>query len=75
MPETMLKKLEPPESTKRADDCVYRAKGNLCCNSLNYLRPLRCKKYCVVKVDGWIRETFPELPEEQTKRHVIWISG
>ena len=60
-----------PEDTKRLDACSYRVCDNTCCNALNYLRPLRCESYCVIKVDDWIRQNHPEFGEIEVRRRVI----
>jgi len=60
-----VKKINPPEFTKTLEDCPLRAGDGECCNALNYLRPHKCNKYCVVKVDSWLREEHPHLSEEE----------
>ena len=69
--EALYEALQLPEATRRLDECSYRTSDNTCCNSLNYLRPLRCKKYCVLKVDDWIRQNYPEFGEVEVRRRVI----
>ncbi len=70
----MTKRLKPPESVKRVDDCKLRAQDDVCCNAVNYLRPHICNGYCVVKVDQWLREEHPHLNDEEIRMHVIRIT-
>ena len=70
----MSKKIEPPESTKRTEDCVFRVADDVCCNSKNYLRPHRCNGYCVEKLDQWMREAHPEMEENEIKHHVAILT-
>jgi len=65
---------EPPESTKRIENCKLRIQDDICCNSKNYLRPHQCNGYCVEKVDQWLREAHPELDEKEIQDHVIRIT-
>jgi len=58
-------KYKPPDDTKSTKDCLFRNDANICCNAKNYLRSHKCGEYCVEKVDQWLRETYPELDEEE----------
>ena len=69
--EALHEALQLPETTMRLNECGYRTDGNTCCNALNYLRPLRCENYCVIKVDNWIRQNHPEFGEVEVRRRVI----
>ena len=70
----MIKIEDPPESTKRIEDCNLRVQNDICCNAKNYLRPHQCNGYCVEKVDQWLRQNHPELDEEEIINHVIRIT-
>jgi len=54
----------PPDYTRRVENCRYRIADDVCCNARNYLRPHKCNGFCVEKLDGWIRATYPELDNE-----------
>jgi len=58
-------KYTPPDDTKSTEDCLFRGDVNMCCNAKNYLRPHKCGKYCVEKVDRWLREIYSQLDEEE----------
>jgi len=60
-----VKKITPPSYTKTLQDCPLRSNDGDCCNALNYLRPHKCNKYCVAKVDSWLRKEHPEIEEEE----------
>jgi len=59
-----MKKISPPESTKRIKNCNFRVRDEICCNARNYLRPHKCNEFCVEKPDRWLREKYPELDEK-----------
>jgi hypothetical protein len=69
----MLNELIPPESVKRVASCSYRLSDNTCCNSNNFLRPHKCKAYCVPRVSEWLQECHGELPEEELWGYVAHI--
>ncbi len=71
----MPKKIQPPESTRRVEDCVFRLADDTCCNANNYLRPHRCNGYCVVKLDQWLRVAHPEMGDEEIHSCVARLTG
>jgi len=70
----MAKKIEPPESTKRVADCLFRLKDGICCNAKNYLRPHHCNGYCVEKLDRWFRDSYPEMDDAEIRSHVAILT-
>jgi len=61
----MQKEIVPPESAIRIEDCKFRTDNDQCCHAKNYLRPHRCNGFCVYRVDQWLRETHPEMSDEE----------
>ena len=59
-----IMKYMPPDYTKRIEECKFRGRDGICCNARNYLRPYKCSKYNVEKLDQWLHEAYPQYDEE-----------
>jgi len=55
--------IQPPEATKKIDNCKFRTSDDQCCYALNPLRPHLCNKYCVERLYLWLKTAHPELDE------------
>lgn len=64
-------KLNPPDYTKRIENCRFRLSNDSCCHAKNPLRPHTCNGYCVEKLDAWLRADHPELDDETITEIII----
>jgi len=65
----------PPEYTKRVENCKYRVTGDNCCSARNPLRPHICNGYCVERLGEWLKEAHPELDEVSRIAIIVELTG
>ena len=63
-----------PEMVKSGKQCMYRNDKSVCCNSQNYLRAYKCSDYCVVKLQKWIEQSYPQMSVSDIEHEIIKIA-
>ena len=67
--------ISPPDYTKKNKGCHYLSEDGRCCHAKNYLRNHMVDTYCVVLLDEWIRQKFPDYEDTKVEALIKQITG
>lgn len=64
---------KPPDFTRIKLNCRYRSESGSCLHAKNYLRHIDTDSYCVVLLDEWLHDLYPELDDQEVSDVIVDI--